>query len=614
MDQIEGFKPHDENWGDIDCDDIDEGGDPPRVWSPKGNWPGTAFSRSIGDKAAKDLGVTAEPEILERVIDHEKDKYIIIASDGVFEFLTNQMVTDIVKAHDNILVACKEIASASYDLWLQYEVRTDDITVIILKIEGKNNENNNEIIPTDSTTTEKNNVTVEPVESRPVRRVMSREKKKNIIMQTTADVDNEDLFISGVTPDNHIEKTEEDRNSIITAIKNNFLFQHLNSAQRDAIINVMEPISVEKGTWVIKQGDKGDKFYVIDTGSFEVRVLGVGKAADPSGGDVVHVYHSGPEQHPGFGELSLMYDKPRAASVIAITEGRVWALDRTTFKAVVIRSMNTRKGIIRTLRKVKILECLNFQQMQRLADILVEESFEEGVNVITQGDRGETFYVIAQGKCDVLINKHDGAGDKCVISLKELDYFGERALLTSDPRAATVVTTTPVKVFSIGKSAFEEVLGSLAKIIDQDRLKREKLAEANAAAAAIAFSGVVSHDSVGCLLLGSFGAHTNVTSRTFVFSEINKLKQSSSVIIHCEASRFITSLTATSVLVPKVIHCQRASNALHVVYDTTIVCDLSSAIRSTNDENSLLSTPDVCLYIASSIVSAIEFIHSAGTH
>ena len=92
----------------------------------------------------------------------------------------------------------------------------------------------------------------------------------------------------------------------------------------------------------------------------------------------MHVYHSGPEQHPGFGELSLMYDKPRAASVIAITDGKLWALDRVTFKAVVVRSMNTRKGIIRTLRKVKILECLNFQQMQRLADILVEETFDEG--------------------------------------------------------------------------------------------------------------------------------------------------------------------------------------------------------------------------------------------
>jgi serine/threonine protein phosphatase PrpC len=105
---------------------------------------------------------------------------------GVFEFLTNQMVADIVKSHDNILVACKEIASASYDLWLQYEVRTDDITVIILKIQGKNDENMVE--HTDATTSDTHNVTVEQqqVESRPVRRVMSREKKKYIIMQTTS--------------------------------------------------------------------------------------------------------------------------------------------------------------------------------------------------------------------------------------------------------------------------------------------------------------------------------------------------------------------------------------------------------------------------------------------
>jgi CRP-like cAMP-binding protein len=141
-----------------------------------------------------------------------------------------------------------------------------------------------------------------------------------------------------------------------------------------------------------------------------------------------------------------------------------------------------------------------------------------GVNIITQGEQGDTFYVIAQGKCDVLINKNDGAGDKCVITLKELDYFGERALLTSDPRAATVLTKSQVKVFSIGKSAFEQVLGSLAKIIDQDRLKREKLAEASAAVANITFNGVVSSDSVGYLLLGSFGTYTNVTSRTFIYS------------------------------------------------------------------------------------------------
>jgi hypothetical protein len=67
MDQIEGIEPVHENWGDLTLGEhIDEGGDPPRVWSPKGDYPGTAFTRSLGDLVAEECGVIAEPEILER--------------------------------------------------------------------------------------------------------------------------------------------------------------------------------------------------------------------------------------------------------------------------------------------------------------------------------------------------------------------------------------------------------------------------------------------------------------------------------------------------------------------------------------------------------------------
>jgi len=62
-----GLEPVHENWGDLNLgEDLDEGGDPPRVWSPNGDYPGTAFSRSLGDSIAEDCGVVAEPEILER--------------------------------------------------------------------------------------------------------------------------------------------------------------------------------------------------------------------------------------------------------------------------------------------------------------------------------------------------------------------------------------------------------------------------------------------------------------------------------------------------------------------------------------------------------------------
>jgi hypothetical protein len=67
MEQLEGNAPIHENWGNvIEGNQIDESGDPPRIWSPYGDFPGTAFSRSIGDSVAKELGVIAEPEILVR--------------------------------------------------------------------------------------------------------------------------------------------------------------------------------------------------------------------------------------------------------------------------------------------------------------------------------------------------------------------------------------------------------------------------------------------------------------------------------------------------------------------------------------------------------------------
>ena len=60
MDQISGMEPIHENWGDVKLgEDIDEGGDPPRIWSKYGEYPGTAFTRSLGDSIAEELGVYA---------------------------------------------------------------------------------------------------------------------------------------------------------------------------------------------------------------------------------------------------------------------------------------------------------------------------------------------------------------------------------------------------------------------------------------------------------------------------------------------------------------------------------------------------------------------------
>jgi len=132
IDQMEGIAPMHEDWGEVDLGvDIDEEGDPPRVWCKDHDYPGTAFSRSLGDTVGEDIGVNAEPEILTKDIT-KGDEILVIASDGIFEFLTNQRVIDICAECNDPLHACTRLLEESYTQWLNYELRTDDITCIVL--------------------------------------------------------------------------------------------------------------------------------------------------------------------------------------------------------------------------------------------------------------------------------------------------------------------------------------------------------------------------------------------------------------------------------------------------------------------------------------------------
>lgn len=133
LDQLEGLKdPNVQSWG---TEEDDEAGDPPRIWLPDANYPGTAFTRSIGDRTAESIGVIAVPEIT--VLDLTADQpFFVIASDGVFEFLSSQAVIDMVAKFKDPHDACAAIVAESYRLWLQNETRTDDITIIVVQING----------------------------------------------------------------------------------------------------------------------------------------------------------------------------------------------------------------------------------------------------------------------------------------------------------------------------------------------------------------------------------------------------------------------------------------------------------------------------------------------
>jgi serine/threonine protein phosphatase PrpC/CRP-like cAMP-binding protein len=437
LDQLEGLEPINEgedsqNDEDLELgEELDEGGDPPRVWSPNGDYPGTAFTRSLGDAMAEELGVYAEPEMLNREIKPE-DRMIVIASDGIYEFLTNQSVIDICAKFTDPLEACRAVVAESYELWLQYELRTDDITIIVIFLDqvleasmmerefvtsslrdvNQNRQasvSNGIGIPEgEDSEAEEYDEANPDVGLRPVRTRMTKEKAQEIqklqqsamaeegyAAEMNKEVDLEALFT---------EKTASQKARIAEAIKTSVMFRNITPDQREMIFGVMEPIPVKAGTWVIKQGSVGDRFYIIDEGNFEVRILADGEVDDGTGGALIHVYEGSvaKHSHPCFGELALMYSAPRSASIIARSDGHLWGLHRSAFRQVLAQAQGTRKELMKTLSSISMFKNLDEEEINNLASAFDEIAFGRGENIVEQGHFGDSMYVITSGTCGKL--------------------------------------------------------------------------------------------------------------------------------------------------------------------------------------------------------------------
>lgn len=152
------------------------------------------------------------------------------------------------------------------------------------------------------------------------------------------------------------------------------------------VLDAMFEKTVKPGEFIIKQGDDGDNFYVIERsifikfakkkffckkvsikfkfmneeieeivflvfrGKYEVYVKD--QKGNPS---CIHTY----DNSGAFGELALLYNMPRAASVKAITPGTLWAMDRQTFRRILLKSAYKKRKMYESLiDKVPMLKCL----------------------------------------------------------------------------------------------------------------------------------------------------------------------------------------------------------------------------------------------------------------
>ena len=107
---------------------------PDRVWNEGEELPGLAMSRSFGDEIAKRVGVFCEPEVKNFFYNNE-DQFVVIASDGLWEYVSNEEVLQIVgKYHEknDCDGAVSELYELSKERWMKYDDYIDDISVIVV--------------------------------------------------------------------------------------------------------------------------------------------------------------------------------------------------------------------------------------------------------------------------------------------------------------------------------------------------------------------------------------------------------------------------------------------------------------------------------------------------
>ena len=223
------------------------------------------------------------------------------------------------------------------------------------------------------------------------------------------------------------------------------------------VVDAMEEVVLSPGKDVITQGEPGDYFYVVDGGEADVYVSGKHVSSIGRGGS--------------FGELALMYNAPRAATVRAKTDVVLWALDRTTFQRVLVGGGEADLKAKSALTDgIPLFNSLTAGEKGKLADVMERRTFSPGEAVMKQGDFGDALFIVESGEVAVHHVPSPGATAQFVATKRKGDYFGEIAILTNQPRTATVTAAGAGQLvcYRVERKAFTAVLGSCEDILRRD--------------------------------------------------------------------------------------------------------------------------------------------------
>uniref|UniRef100_A0A9J7XA25 Protein kinase cAMP-dependent type II regulatory subunit beta n=2 Tax=Cyprinus carpio TaxID=7962 RepID=A0A9J7XA25_CYPCA len=259
-------------------------------------------------------------------------------------------------------------------------------------------------------------------------------------------------------------KTDEQRQRLQEACKDILLFKNLDQEQMSQVLDAMFEKVVVTGEHIIDQDDDGDNFYVIERGTFDIMLKADGTTRTVGSYD----------NRGSFGELALMYNTPRAATIIATSSGALWCLDRLTFRRIIVRNnAKKRKMYEAFIGTLPLLTSLEVSERMKVVDVLSTKVYNSGEQIIAQGDLAESFYIVESGHVRITMKRSKSQNDTEdeeveIATCSRGQYFGELALVTNKPRAASAYAMDNVKCLVMDVQAFERLLGPCMDIMKRN--------------------------------------------------------------------------------------------------------------------------------------------------
>jgi len=274
------------------------------------------------------------------------------------------------------------------------------------------------------------------------------------------DIRFQNIYSKPITVDSNYKapvypKTKEEIRLIHDAVKENFVFSGLGENEANILVHAMESHSISAGSTIIRQGQAvGDYFYVVKQGEVQFYIdgksVGTGKAGT------------------AFGELSLIYDCPRTATVIAVDDCVLFRVGQEVFRKVLQAHQLSMEGDkLNLLKNVNTFKELRESQLKKVADCMSLMGYKQGDKIVQKGTQGLTFYVVKAGTVKVT-DIGLGTSDFEDSELGPGECFGERSLITGDVRDANITASSDCLLYCMSREDFHEVLGAYENVINMN--------------------------------------------------------------------------------------------------------------------------------------------------